>query len=114
MIYIRCRLIGSKAVWFWLARIIRGKSQQVRTKSGVERGSVAMYGLRVCQPVSVAFFSHVRLVSAIIRLCVRVEGHSHLAEVIQAVGTSISVGIRIFSIVIGLDSVVGQCRVCGQ
>jgi len=34
--------MGSEAVWFWLARIIRGRSQQVRTKRGVERGSVAM------------------------------------------------------------------------
>lgn len=40
--YIRCRLIGSRAVWFWLARIIRGNSQQVRTKRGVESGSVAI------------------------------------------------------------------------
>ena len=42
VIYIRCRLIGSVAVWFWLARIIRGRSQQVSTRRGVERGSVAM------------------------------------------------------------------------
>lgn len=42
VMYIRWRLIGSEAVWFWLARIIRGSSQQVRTRRGVERGSVAM------------------------------------------------------------------------
>lgn len=41
-IYIRCRLTGSELVWFWLARIISGRSQQVRTRSGVDRGSVAM------------------------------------------------------------------------
>lgn len=38
----RWRLIGSEDVWFWLARIIRGRSQQVRTRSGVDRASVAM------------------------------------------------------------------------
>lgn len=42
VMYIRWRLIGSGAVWFWLARIIRGRSQQVSTRRGVERGSVAM------------------------------------------------------------------------
>lgn len=43
VIYIRCRLMGSEEVWFWLARIIRGRSQQVRVRRGVERGSVAIY-----------------------------------------------------------------------
>lgn len=42
VIYIRWRLIGSWAVWFWLARIINGRSQQVRTSRGVDNGSVAM------------------------------------------------------------------------
>ena len=42
VIYIRGRLIGSRAVWFWLAKIIRGRSQQVRTSRGVDRRSVAM------------------------------------------------------------------------
>lgn len=40
--YIRCRLIGSVVVWFWLARIIKGRSQQVKTRRGVERRSVAI------------------------------------------------------------------------
>lgn len=64
----RWRLLGSWAVWFWLARIIRGRSQQVSTKRGVERGSVAINKLRVDQPVSAGFFNQVRLTSAIIRL----------------------------------------------
>lgn len=38
--YIRWREIGSGLMWFWLAKIIRGSSQQVRTNRGVERGSV--------------------------------------------------------------------------
>jgi len=42
VMYIRWRFSGSGVMWFWLARIISGRSQQVRTRSGVERGSVAM------------------------------------------------------------------------
>lgn len=42
VMYIRCRLVGSEDVWCWLARIIKGRSQQVRASRGVERGSVAM------------------------------------------------------------------------
>lgn len=41
-------------------------------------------------------------------------GHSHLGGVNQIVGTSIIVGIRIFSIVGGLGFGVGLCRVFGQ
>jgi len=39
-------------MWFWLARIIRGRSQQLRTRRGVDKGSVAMRGFREDQPVS--------------------------------------------------------------
>lgn len=42
VMYIRWRLMGSRAVWFWLARIINGSNQQVRTRRGVESGSVAI------------------------------------------------------------------------
>lgn len=42
VMYIRWRLTGSGEIWFWLARIMRGRSQQVRARRGVERGSVAM------------------------------------------------------------------------
>lgn len=42
VIYIRWRLMGSGAVWFWLAKIISGRSQQVRTRRGVDKGSVAI------------------------------------------------------------------------
>merc|ERR1712035_236994 len=108
--YIRWRLTGSWAVWFWLARIIRGRSQQVRTKRGVDRGSVAIYGLRQDQPVSERFFSQVRLASAITRLCRSAVGHNHLAETSQVVGTSMRVGIRIFSIVEGLGFGGDRCR----
>lgn len=47
------------------------------------------------------FFSQVKLMRAIIRLCISEVGHNHLAGVSQAVGISIIVGIRIFSIVRG-------------
>lgn len=94
--------MGSSAVWPWLAKIMRGSNQQVRTRRGVERGSVAMKGVRQDQPVSDVFFSQVRLASAMTRLWERVVGHNHLAGVSQAVGRSIRVGIRIFSIVRGL------------
>lgn len=68
VIYIRCRLTGSCEVWFWLAKIMRGRSQHVRTRSGVDNGSVAIYKLREAQPVSARLLSHERLNKAIIRL----------------------------------------------
>ena len=42
VMYIRWRLMGSRDVWFWLAKIISGRSQQVRTRRGVERESTAI------------------------------------------------------------------------
>lgn len=101
-------------MWFWLARIIRGRSQQVSTRRGVERESVAMYGLRQCQPVSEKFLSSVRLIKATIRLWRRVVDHSSLIGVSQMVGINIRVGIRIFSIVVGLGFGGDQSRGYGQ
>lgn len=49
-----------------------------------------------------------------IRLCARVVGQSHLAGANQAVGISIRVGIKIFSIVKGLGFGGDQCRECEQ
>lgn len=88
-------------MWFWLAKIIRGSSQQVSTRRGVDKGSVAIYRLREAQPVSDRFSSQARLASAMIRLWARVVGHNHLGDVNQVVGTSIRVGMRIFNIVEG-------------
>lgn len=48
------------------------------------------------------------------RLWPRVSGQSHLAGAAQAVGISISVGTRIFSIVGGLGFEVGRCRGFGR
>lgn len=80
---------------------MRGKSQQVRTRRGVERGSVAMSAFSEDQPASVVYLSQVRLTSAIVKLWARVVGHSHLEGASQVVGRSISVGSKIFSIVGG-------------
>lgn len=99
--YIRWRLSGSKVVWFWLARIMRGSSQQVRTKRGVERGSVPIYGLMTDQPVSIVVFSQARLANAMSMLWAKVVGHNHLGEANHVVGTSMRVGMRIFNIVEG-------------
>lgn len=94
----RCRLSGSWAVWFWLARIIRGSSQQVKTKRGVDRESVASMVLRDDQPVSEVSFSHTRLAMAIVMLWRREVGQSHLGAESQMVGRSMIVGIKIFNI----------------
>lgn len=112
VINIRWRPRGSWDVWFWLARIISGRSQQVRTRSGVDKGSAAIYRLREVQPVSDRLSNQVRLASAIIRLWARVVGHSHFRGVNHVVGTSMSVGIRIFSIVGDLGFVGGRFRGC--
>lgn len=99
VMYRRCRLMGSGLTWFWLARIINGRSQHVSTRRGVESGSVAKYELDVVHPVSDVHFNHVRLMRAIRRLCAVVVVHSHLGEVNQIVGNNITVGINTFSIV---------------
>lgn len=62
---------------------------------------MAIYGLRLDHPVSERFFNHERLATAMTRLCRSVVGHNHLAGASHVVGTSISVGIKIFSIVEG-------------
>lgn len=51
--------------------------------------------------MSERFLSQDRLAKAIIKLWARVVGHSHLAGDSQAVGTSMRVGIKIFSIGVG-------------
>lgn len=70
------------------------------TSRGVDRGSVAMYRLRVDHPSSDEFFNQLKLARAIIRLWAKVVGHNHLGGVSQVVGTSISVGSKIFSIAV--------------
>lgn len=100
VIYMRCRLTGSGLMWFWLARIISGRSQHVSTRRGVDRGSVAIYVLDAVHPVSEVHFNQERLTRAIERLCAMVAVHSHLGEVSQIVGNSIMVGISTFSIVV--------------
>lgn len=43
---IRFRVGGSCCRWFWLAMIIRGKSQQVRTSRGDEIWSMPVHRVR--------------------------------------------------------------------
>ena len=69
--------------------------------------------MRQDQPVSDVFFNQVRLASAMIRLWDRAADHNHLAGVSQAVGRSMRVGIKIFSIVGGLGFEGGLSHVCG-
>lgn len=88
-------------MWLWLARIIKGSSQQVKTRRGVDKESVASIALSDDQPVSEVFFSQAKLATAMVMLCRREVGHSHLEEENQTVGRSIIVGSRIFSIVGG-------------
>lgn len=85
----------------------------MRTKRGVESGSVPIYRFSEDQAVSDGFLNQVRLNSAMIRLWVRVVGHSHLAGVSQAVGKSMRVGIIIFSIVVSLGFGGGRIHGCG-
>jgi hypothetical protein len=54
-------------MWFWLAKIIKGRSQHVKTRRGVDKGSVAKYILDIVHPVSDVHLSHVRLIRAIER-----------------------------------------------
>ena len=98
--YVRCRPAGSEEMWFWLARIINGKSQQVRIRRGVERGSVAIYTFMHNHPVSVGILNQARLARAMIRLWARVVDQSRLKGESQIVGIIMIVGKRIFSTVI--------------
>lgn len=43
---IRLRLIGSCSRWFWLAMIMRGRSQHDRTNRGEEIWSIDVHGVR--------------------------------------------------------------------
>jgi len=76
--YVRWRFAGSWVMWFWLARIISGSSQQESTRRGVESGSVAISGFIVDQPVSDEHINQCRLARAIIRLWPREDGQTHL------------------------------------
>lgn len=99
-------------VWFWLAKIISGRSQQDNTRRGVERGSVAMCVFKLVQDVSEGLFSQVRLNKAMQKLWPRVVGQSHFGPDSQIVGRSIRVGSRTFSIGEDLGSEDGLCREC--
>lgn len=88
-------------MWFWLARIINGRSQQERTRRGVESGSVAIKGFIKDHPVSDVCINQCRLTRAMMRLWARDEGQTHFGGVSQIVGNSKNVGRSTFSIVGG-------------
>lgn len=73
----------------------------MRARRGADRGSMAIHKLSVDQPVSAIFFNQERLATAITRLWRRAVDQRYIGLMSQAVGISISVGIRIFSIVRG-------------
>ena len=110
----RWRFKGSGERWFWLARIIRGSSQQVNTSRGVDRGSVAKQRLEEDHPVSDDHLSQDKLARAIIKLWAIDVVHNHFAGLSQIVGKSMSVGMRIFNIGGGLSFGGGLCRVFVQ
>lgn len=86
-------------MWFWLARIISGRSQHDRTRRGLDRGSVPIRKERLVQPVLSGFFIQSRLTVAIRRLLSVVDCQAHFEGDSQATGISIKVGRRIFNIV---------------
>lgn len=101
-------------MWFWLAKIVRGRSQHVKTRRGVDRGSRAIRALSFDHPASAELLSQERLTEAIRRLCSRAEGQSHLCGVSQMVGMSIIVGTKTFSTAVGLGFSGGLSRVSGR
>ena len=106
----RWREIGSEAKWFWLARIIRGRSQHESTRRGPDRGSAPIRGLRCVHPASRDVFSQGRLSAAINRLLVVVVCQSHFWGQIHVSGIRAKVGIRTFNIVKGLGFLSDRIR----
>lgn len=85
-------------MWFWLARIIKGRSQHVKTRRGVDNVSIAVYNPREVQPVSDMFLIQVKLSIEIIKLYDSVKRHRCGKFESQVTGISIKVGIKIFII----------------
>lgn len=73
-----------------------------------------MYGFENVHPASADHLTQLRLMRAMIRLWRVVVVHSHLGEDNQIVGSSMVVGIRIFSIVRGLRLAGDPCRGFGR
>lgn len=113
VIYVRWRARGSEDMWFWLARIIRGRSQHERIRRGLERESVPKYELRHIHPEAQDVLAQKRLTAAIRRLFTVAVCQIHLWFENQVAGMSIRVGTKIFNI--GGDSGfgVGQCHGSG-
>lgn len=114
MMNMRWWLGGVSARCFRLARNIRGRSHEVRTRRGIERASMAVNRLILVQPANHVVSSQTKLVAATDRLWARATGQIHFAGVAQIVGITIAVARINFSIVTGLGSVVGRSHGCVQ
>lgn len=86
--------------WFWLAKIIKGRSQTVRITKGVEMGSKKNIGENVILKMSFCH-SNVRLERLINRLWDKTLIHSIFLSESQVNGININDGKIIFNIVKG-------------
>ena len=82
--------------------IIKGRSQQDNTSKGVDNPSSAVSEFRVDHFVPEEKFSQVKLIREMRVLWVSSVDQSHLLGDSQMLGRRKRVGMRIFSIVIGL------------
>lgn len=97
LMYSFLRAGGSLLRWFWLAIIINGRSQVVRTSRGADSESEKKLSEKI-RPVSVIWFSVDRLIRLINRLWMVVLIHTMLFLDSHVSGNSIAVGKMIFSI----------------
>lgn len=97
---VRFRERGSCCRWFWLARIMSGRSQHVNTSRGDDVWSVPVHWVRFLYGWYEGV-SHCRLSVATSKLYMVVLVHRNLGGERRVVGRSIIVGRMIFSIVGG-------------
>lgn len=94
------RARGSLDKWDWEAMIIRGRSHVVSISRGVDSGSEKNRGEKL-RLLSVGWLVRGRHRIQIIRLCIVVLIQMVLVVDSQVRGMSITVGVIIFSIVVG-------------
>lgn len=111
VIYSFFRVVVSFDRWDWLAISIRGRSHVVRTSRGADSESEknVKEKLRLFSP---SWFSRDRLIRLMRRLCTVALIQIMLCLDIHVMGSSIVVGIIIFSIVGGLSFGRNRYRMC--
>lgn len=111
VIYSFFRVVVSFDRWDWLAISIRGRSHVVRTSRGADSESEknVKEKLRLFSP---SWFSRGRLIRLMRRLCTVALIQIMLCLDIHVMGSSIVVGIIIFSIVKGLSFGHNRYRMC--